>query len=304
MTALIRRQKAANSSSEKKGIEAQQPKKHVLLPRLSLTLIYLIAFIFLILVEIGNTRNVPVIRSTWFFRLSLADIIPDSVPDSELIDSIARTIGLHDFYLVGLWNYCEGFDSDPDGITDCSKPIALYWFDPVQIIINELLSGATISLPTEVTSALSLVRLASRWMFACFLVGIILTFICIFISPFIISSHPRYFHRGSRIFLRSIPLTIITFLAALFTTIGTVVATVMFVIFRNVFAEYASGINIGASLGKQMFAFMWIATAMDLVGFIWSLGNFCAVCCCSGKRKARKQGLVDEHGNPVGTKPA
>lgn len=29
-----------------------------------------------------------------------------------LSNSIARTLGLHDFYQVGLWNYCEGYDDE------------------------------------------------------------------------------------------------------------------------------------------------------------------------------------------------
>lgn len=73
-------------------------------------------------------------------KLDLSHIIPQAVPQAALINSIARTLGLHDFYQVGLWNYCAGYDN---GITGCSKPRTLYWFNPVQIILSELLSGAT-----------------------------------------------------------------------------------------------------------------------------------------------------------------
>lgn len=51
------------------------------------------------------------LRSLYFFKLDLADIIPTSVPNASLINSIAQTIGLHDFYQVGLWNFCEGFEN-------------------------------------------------------------------------------------------------------------------------------------------------------------------------------------------------
>jgi hypothetical protein len=60
-------------------------------------------------VLIANTSNRPVLRDTYFFKLDLADIIPTSVPNANLINSIARSIGLHDFYQVGLWNFCEGY---------------------------------------------------------------------------------------------------------------------------------------------------------------------------------------------------
>jgi hypothetical protein len=103
--------------------------------------LYLIAWIFLLLVVIGNIANKPVLRSTYFLYLDLSNIIPVSVPNAVLINSIAQTIGLHDFYQVGLWNFCEGYNGD--GITHCSKPETLYAFNPVEIILNELLSGAS-----------------------------------------------------------------------------------------------------------------------------------------------------------------
>ncbi len=41
---------------------------------------------------------------------------------------------------MGLWNYCEGYGN---GVTDCSKPKTLYWSNPVQIFLSELLSSGT-----------------------------------------------------------------------------------------------------------------------------------------------------------------
>lgn len=109
--------------------------------RLFRSSLYLLAWIFLVLVEIGNVSNKPVLRDTYFLKLDLSNIIPLSVPNAVFINSIARSIGLHDFYQVGLWNFCEGYDDS--GITNCSKPRVMYSFDPVRILVNELLSGAT-----------------------------------------------------------------------------------------------------------------------------------------------------------------
>lgn len=105
------------------------------------SLLYLIAWIFLVLVAIGNIADKPVLRDTYFLYLDLSNIIPVSIPNAVLINSIAQSIGLHDFYTVGLWNFCEGYYGQ--GITFCSKPETLYAFNPVEIILNELLSGAT-----------------------------------------------------------------------------------------------------------------------------------------------------------------
>ena len=62
-------------------------------------------------VVIGNTSNKAVLNDIYFFRLDLSDIIPLSVPNAVLINSIAQTLGLHDFYQVGLWNFCEGYNN-------------------------------------------------------------------------------------------------------------------------------------------------------------------------------------------------
>lgn len=100
-----------------------------------------ISVIFLILVEIGQIHNKSVIRNWYFIRLDLSHIIPASVPNFALINTIAQTLGLHDFYQVGLWGFCEGYNGD--GVTYCSSPKTLYWFNPVEILRNELLAGAS-----------------------------------------------------------------------------------------------------------------------------------------------------------------
>ena len=272
-----------------------------LLLRLTLALVHLAALVFLVLVCIGNINTRSVIRSTWFIKLDLSRIIPASIPNAVLINSIAQSIGLHDFYQVGLWNFCEGYD-DSRGITSCSPTKTLYWFDPVAILLSELVSGASISLPNNINSALHLVRLASHWMFGLFITGAVLNFVCIFVAPFAISSEPRWQHRKRRVFLRSLPITFISFAAALTTTVATVVATVLFEIFKNVLTSQ-SEINIRATVGKQMMAFMWTATGFSLIGFIWQCGTCCAICCCSGRRRKARQADSSESSDGKVEKP-
>lgn len=204
-----------------------------------------------------------------------------------MIYTIARSLGLHDFYQVGLWSYCAGYQGE--GITTCSEPQTLYWFNPVGIIMSELLVGATIALPADIVDTLELARKASAWMFVCFLIGIVLSFVCIFVAPMGFSKKPRWSHKSKRIFLRALPVTILTLLALLFTAAGAVIATVMFAIFRNIVGQ-AAELNIHAELGGEMLAFEWTAVGLLLLGFIMQAGTCCGVCCCTGKRKAiRKQ---------------
>ncbi|KAF1353943.1 SUR7/PalI family-domain-containing protein [Delphinella strobiligena] len=236
----------------------------------------LLTIIFMILVETGQTdKSQSEFNKTYFLKLDLANIIPTSVPNSSIINSIAQTIGLHDFYTVGLWGFCEGYTN---GVTNCSKPKALFWFNPVQIILNELLSGATIVLPTELTNDLGLLETASKWMFGLFLSGACLDFVMIFLQP--VSVFSRWW---------ALLVMIFTFLGALLTTVGAVIATVLFIILQNVATSVAE-INIGASLGSRMFAFMWIAAACSIIAWLIQL---CLCCCCASRRdvkNGRKRG--------------
>ncbi|KAJ6150889.1 hypothetical protein N7470_007483 [Penicillium chermesinum] len=254
--------------------------------RIVRSLFYLIAFIFCLLVVIGNVSNKPVLRDTYFLYLDLSNIIPLSVPNAQFINSIAQSIGLHDFYQVGLWNFCEGYNGQ--GITHCSPPKDLYHFDPVKIILSELLSGASIALPAEITSPLHLAKVASQWMFGLFITGTVLNFVLIFVSPFAV--HPLGgppHRRRTFVLFRAFPFLIISFLTALITVAATIVATVMFIIFANVFSNADPNLNIHAHIGSQMFAFMWVASAFSIFAFIIQFGSCCAACC--GGRKARKQ---------------
>lgn len=101
----------------------------------------LVAVAFVILVEIGNYKVNDILNDIYFIKIDVSDIIPVSVPDAVLINSIAQTLGLHDFYQVGLWGFCQGYNGQ--GVTSCSDPETLYWFNPVEILQSQLLSGAT-----------------------------------------------------------------------------------------------------------------------------------------------------------------
>ncbi|KAF2266590.1 hypothetical protein CC78DRAFT_531397 [Lojkania enalia] len=238
-----------------------------------LTSVFLfITVIFLILVEISGTYNTLVIKNWYFIRLDLSHIIPNSVPNFTLINTIAQSLGLHDFYQVGLWGFCEGYRDQ--GVTFCSDPQTMYWFNPVEILRNELLAGASISLPADINDILDLIKIASHVMFGFFLTGACLSFVLIFALPF--SIYSRWL---------TLPIAILTFVNALLITAASVIATVMFVIFRNVISS-VNELNIGANVGVTMFAFMWVASAFAIFTWLVQMG----LCCCCASRRDVKIG--------------
>ncbi|KAF2184383.1 integral membrane protein [Zopfia rhizophila CBS 207.26] len=250
-----------------------------------------ITVIFLILVEVGGTYNRSTINNWYFLKLDLSHIIPASVPNFALINTIAQTLGLHDFYQVGLWGFCEGYRGE--GVTFCSKPQTLYWFNPVDILRNELLAGASINLPADINDILDLIKLASQVMFGLFLTSTCLSFVLIFVTPF--SIYSRW---------ATLPIAILTFLNALFVTAASIVATVMFVIFRNVIGSVQE-LNISARIGNYMFGFMWTASAFAIFAWLIQTGLLC--CCASrrdvktGRKKGNEKAYHMESGTGVTT---
>jgi hypothetical protein len=121
--------------------DATKHRKHV---AIIVSVLYFVATVFLVLTNIGNVSTQKGLTRMYMFKLDVTNIVPAEIPDASLINSLARTLGLHDFYQVGMWNYCEGYNTD--GVTQCSKPELLYWFNPVEIILNQLLAGATSTL--------------------------------------------------------------------------------------------------------------------------------------------------------------
>lgn len=109
-------------------------------------------------------------------------------------------------------------------------------------------------------------------MFGLFLTAACLNFLLIFIVP--LSIFTRW---------ANLPIAIFTFLGALFVTAAAIIATVMFIIMQNVITS-ATQLNIHATIGVEMFAFMWIAAATAVLAWLVQMGM---CCCCASRRDVR-----------------
>lgn len=242
---------------------------------------YLITLPFLILVSIGNTHINHILNDIYFFKLDVSQIIPISVANSKLLNSVARSLGLHDFYQVGLWNFCEGYNNE--GVTYCSEPTTFYWFNPVEVLVGELLAGATIALPSEVSTILMLLRIGSQIMYAFFTAGTVINFVLMLSSPLVM--YTRWF---------TIPVTIVAAISGLIITVAAIIATVISVA-AKVALTAQDELNISAEIGIKMFVFMWIAAILSDLAFIL---HAAMGCCCKPDRKRtsreKTEGTVSE----------
>jgi len=254
---------------------------------------FLIALVFLILVQIGNLSNMHVLGDLYFFKLDVSNIVVKGLPQNHPSGTAARQAGLHDFYQVGMWNFCEGYEDE--GITACSKPMLMYWFNPIQILIDELMNGETITLPASVTNYLNIIRTASHAMFVFFFASTFTSFILVFLCPLAVYSR-----------LTSIPIGFFALCSGLMTFLGTGISTGIWLVFKHQLNTYAPDMNIVPTVGLKMFIFMWIAAGFALIGGLGQAG----MCCCgtsrrdikTGRRvgrKARTEGSVAVEENPA-----
>ena len=138
--------------------------------------------------------------------------------------------------------------------------------------MSELLSGATIALPTQVVTILDVLRITSQLMFGFFLTAAVLSFLLVFLSP--LATRSRW---------NSLPLAIVAGVTSLLVIAASIVGSVISFAFKYA-ATAQSDLNIHASVGVNMFVFMWLASGFALWGFIAHAGM---CCCCVSRRDLR-----------------
>jgi UPF0716 family protein affecting phage T7 exclusion len=166
----------------------------------------------------------------------------------------------------------------------------LYWFNLAQVLGNELLAGATIAVPSALQTLGDILRIASKVMFGSFLSALPLNVFLTFISPVVLYSH-----------WWSVAVGFTTFLSTLLLVCAAGIATVMSIGIK-VAANAQSDLNIGADIGVQMFAFMYLAAGFSLLAFVTHVGLCC--CCRSVRdvRSGRKSVLIARNRSHPGEK--
>ena len=273
-----------------------------------------VALIFLLLINIGNVSNVKVLNDLWFFKIDVSKIVPAGGANGGQARS-AQSVGLRDFYQVGLWNFCEGYHDK--GITQCSKPVLMYWFNPVQIMVDEVLKGesgafsfspekarmrpsdverltrSAVALPQSVADYLTTVRNASHLMFLCFFGGLFAALLSIFLCPLAVYSR-----------LASIPVALVSLATGLGTLIAAAISSAMWAILRRNILDSSPDLNITAEVGTKMAVFAWSAAACTMVA---AFGQLFLLCCGTSRRDiktGRRVGRKERHKVAVEENPA
>ncbi|CAK7201176.1 hypothetical protein SEUCBS139899_003879 [Sporothrix eucalyptigena] len=231
--------------------------------------LYLVSTILLIVAQTGSTNNSRSSTSIFLFRFNLSVLFDSSssgtdfnATDLALADAISESLGLYNYYQVGLWGYCEG-DSVND-FTSCSRPQAFYWFNPVAILLSEMLNTSTLTLPVRVQTVLSILQVVSGIMFGTYFVGVILSGLLIFASPLVIFT--RWL---------SIPIGLLAAATALCLFVGSGIAMTMALAYRLA-GSAINQLNILVTVGDTMFGLVWTSTALAFIGLVMhAILGFC-----------------------------
>ncbi|PWY91218.1 hypothetical protein BO70DRAFT_358663 [Aspergillus heteromorphus CBS 117.55] len=253
------------------------------------------SLICIIIVGLGCTKaSSSTLDDLYFFRANLTNITSgtstssavssvvsdltgisvrsDSESATDLasaLEEIEKDFNIADYYSIGLWGYCEGsLDNGSISTTNCSKPVAEFWFNPLDVWNLEE-SGLEDVFPSDVKKSLKTYKAVSKWMFIAYIIAFIATIVELVVGVFAICS--RW---GSCV------TSLVSAVAFVFTAAASVTSTAMFAVLKGVFEADLKKYGITGSMGKNIYVATWLAVAFALGACLfWVFSS----CCCSGR---------------------
>ncbi|RDW82606.1 SUR7 protein-like protein [Coleophoma cylindrospora] len=216
-------------------------------------------------------------RDNHYYNNALLESMARAATSGSSASSInitASDLGLADSYRVTLWNYCSVTGTN----VTCTKP-AFNWAATAlnTSSISSLASsttGLTVTLPTEVTTALKTFTTVEKWTEVVYIIAIVATAVELVLGFFAMCSRV-----GS----------CCTFLLSGFSTVAIIAASIMATILSSTVVgavdTAAKAYGVHSSLNTQFLATTWLAVAFSLAsGLFWMF----TICCCASDHSSRK----------------
>lgn len=233
----------------------------------------------------GSTKNMNPVNQIYMFRLNVTDINLSSVFSGVSIQ--ASDIGLSDIYSIGMWGYCKG-DNDNGNyqVKNCSSPKAMYLFDPVKILSEDLdsnLSMNDLKLPDKIENYIKTAKIVSKIIFITTIIGVVGSFVTAVLILLSFCSHAV-----------SCIATIFGIISFLGLGIGAAASTGAYSIVKKYFNDATSEYGISGTLSNYRFyGLIWAATVVALIACFL---NFFAICC--GRTASRRTKVVEVEKEP------
>ncbi|KAH9828848.1 integral membrane protein-like protein [Teratosphaeria destructans] len=212
---------------------------------------------------------------------------------NSLVRSIAKDLGLHDFYSAYILNYCEGYytpaavpnatlrrSSIDKNVTHCSNPKDGYIFDPRVLLQADLnrtgnsnVNLSTLQWPDAIDKGLKDLHIVSKAMFVLYCIA------TAFIGVGVVLAMVGLLLDGRLSAFVNIVVDCMAFVASL---LASALATAVVVKGTHVINKYGHDIGISAKEGRWFLAITWAATALVLVAScVWCVEG---VVGCSHRR--------------------
>ncbi|MCJ1286711.1 hypothetical protein MMC26_006057 [Xylographa opegraphella] len=201
-----------------------------------------------------------------------------------LINDVAKSLNIHDFYSAHLLDYCEGYytpspisnaTSQPSkNVTSCSNHTAFFTFNPTTILQTELKPGMNLTelkWPSAIQDVIVAVETASKVMFVLYCIGVG------FAGLALIGALIGFLAGGRLSAALNVMLDLMAFLSL---GIASAIATVTSVKVVNAINHYGSDIGVAAYQGFTFLGMTWAATILMLVAVVGWL-----IDCCIGRKK-------------------
>jgi hypothetical protein len=196
--------------------------------------------------------------------------------------SIARRLGLRDFYAVHVMNYCQGYytpgpvknvtvDDIEKNVTSCKNPSAMFAFDPTEALLanlnevglnnsetaTEFLEG--LNWPEALEDGLDSLKAAFKAQFVMYCIAISFTFLALATCIWWLLKDGR-----------GAPLVTVALsgLAFLFMGIASAIGTAIAVKGANTINKYGNRIGIEGHRGNGFLGLTWAATACLFVAVL------------------------------------
>lgn len=224
------------------------------------------------------------------FTISASDVenivdtrsLQPRVDASSIISSVnvtAADLGLEDKYEIGLWGYCY---TSTNGSRECSKP-AYNWaetkLNSTQDDFKDLVTatGANITLPSDISDALSVFGGLVRWTEIVFIIALIALAVELFFGIFATCSRA---------------FSCVTFLVSWVATVAVCAAaglsTAVAIVVVAAVDSGAKKYGVKADFNTKFLAAVWVGAAFAIGAGLFWLFTIC--CCAPDHRSSRRRG--------------
>jgi hypothetical protein len=200
---------------------------------------------------------------------------------------VASSEALRDFYLIGLWSYCEGDNTDGVAeITYCSSPTFRFWFDPTDVwgLKNTFMQNV---LGEDLQKGLKMYERIMGWTSWSFVFATVLTAGELLMSCFAI----RWKMGSLMTWLLGVVSLSFQFplwvswtdrpqASSLFVVAAATTATVVYSILTGILYAALELYNVNVFMGIRLLIILWLAVILKIAAsLIW----FLSICCCTHK---------------------